>query len=170
MMTIADISQLVKCDCISITAQGTVMIDVDGTGPTHNDPKANTKHQTSWKVVGHYPNADKVPYAVAPSLFSWDDGNGISIFKGRVVADISANGKTISNVPVADFGPNLPAGSDNTLFGEMSYAAVEALGIKPEETKNGPQVPGGNGIPVTITYYPQCPSSPKLRFHVSLRP
>lgn len=73
-----------------------------------------------WKGDGKYVNARVIPYFVLPS--NWADVTGIRCGLGDV-AKISYQGKTVYAV-YADVGPD-------DLIGELSIAAVEALGHNP---------------------------------------
>lgn len=148
--SLGDVAKLAKGFTISIEVQGKVMIDVDGTGSKHGDPKANPNSETSQKVKGKSLNADKTAYAAAPRIMSWDNGRGLSVLKPGDRATITANGNTIE-ATVGDFGPNQPEGAENTTFGEISYKAAEDLGIPISPSKKGPVV---DDYPVTIKYYP----------------
>lgn len=153
-MSLGQISTYLELQCcksISITAEGMVMVDTDGTGPSHGDP--DQQNETSYKPGGTSLNADDTACAVAPSIMSWDSGSGESILRPGDSATISANGRSISAV-VGDFGRNKIAGSENTTFGEISYKAVQDLGITITITKrHGPVV---EEHAVKVVFYPKC--------------
>ncbi len=153
-MSLGQISTYLESQCckaISIEAEGKVMVDTDGSGPSHNDP--DQQNETSYKPGGNSLNADDTAYAVAPRIMSWDSGNGESILRPGDKASVSANGQTISAV-VGDFGPNSIAGSENTTFGELSYKAVQDLGIEITITRRHGPVVGDHHV--KVVYYPRC--------------
>ncbi len=152
-MSLKEISEFLKskeCCPISFKASGKVMVDVDGSGGSHNDP--HKQWETSYKPNGKSLNADITAFVVAPRLLSWDAGKGLSILRGGDRATATANGKTAESI-VGDFGPNSIAGRFNTIFGELSYKLVQDLNIEIKPTKNGPIV---DYHPVTINYFPKC--------------
>lgn len=153
-MYVGQISAYLESKCcvsISIEAEGKVVVDTDGSGPSHGDP--DHQDETSYRPKGKSLNADKDVYAVAPRIMSWDDGNGESILRPGDKATITANGKTISAV-VGDFGPNKIAGENNSIFGEISYKAIQDLGIEIAITKKVGPVVGKHKV--KIVYFPRC--------------
>ena len=129
----------------SITTNGTVAYDTDGSGQAHNDPDYTNKTSLT-NPDGSPFNADTQPYGVAPKNLSTNNGGPLG--QGSTET-IIANGQT-NTIPIGDFGPN----GQN---GEMSLAAGKSLGLGVFYSTNGP-IPTQNGsspnIPVQVIYHP----------------
>ena len=134
---------------ITVLDNGHVLVVSDSDADADGSPRATTidpssgQGQTSlgaptWRGKGPYVNSETIPYFVLP--MNWQDVTGLPCKLGDI-AKLTWKDKSVYAI-LADRGPN-------TLLGEASIAAIEALGGNPWNSAHTKIV---TGIPHGVRY------------------
>jgi hypothetical protein len=133
---------------ITVLDNGHILVIANGDTDADGAPDATTIDEygdlktslgkPKWKGAGEYVNARLIPYFVLPG--NWEETTGVQVNLGDL-AKLAYKGKSIYAI-LADIGPN-------DKIGEMSIAAVEALGGSPWNADKTKII---SGLPHGVSY------------------
>jgi RHS repeat-associated protein len=131
----------------TITREGYLRIDTDGSGPSHGDP--SHANETAYQPKGRSLNADRDPYVAIPTALLKE---GVRLGDHAL---LTVNGRSAPGV-VGD------TGADARLV-EASLRLVHDAGVRTRDvpgTGPVPNIPGGREIWARMTLYPSGPPEP----------
>jgi hypothetical protein len=130
----------------TISRNGYLRIDTDGTGSDHGDPTHGRNNETAYQPNGRSLNADTDPYVAIPTALL---RRGVRLGDRAV---LSVNGRSAPGV-VGDTGAD-------PRFVEASLRLVHDVGVRTRDvprTGPVPDTPGGREVWATMTLYPSGP-------------